>query len=216
MKKVFFGSFVFFILLLFSSKCWSDDIPTSYTIKLTQDLINNGGSVTLENIDSKKIYIQAQLQDPLELNRYYGQFFTYNCDTDNRYFVHLQASEILDKTNEYTVTAFPNPKEFFPSPSTNLLIQNNSSDRTGIVFWDKLRRDAEDMNKFVTVTCQKTSNNNGSYNLNFTFPKIYQQLIRFDTAKPIKFYAISSTYTNFVYFQRSSVLDPSVCPPQSR
>lgn len=82
------------------------------------------------------------------------------------------------------------------------------------MFWDKLR-DAEDMNKFVRVTCQKTSNNDGSYNLNFTFPKIFQSLIKFDTAKTIKFYAISSTYTNFVYFQRSSVLDRSVCPPLS-
>jgi|GEM_PF-2949679 len=215
MKKVFFGSFVFFILLLFSSKCWSDDILTSYTIILTQDLINNGGSVTLENIDSKKIYIQALLQDPSELILSYGQFFTYNCDTDHPYFVHLQASQILDKTNEYTVTAFPNPKEFFPSPSTTSLIPNNNSDPTGIMFWDKLR-DAEDMNKFVRVTCQKTSNNDGSYNLNFTFPKIFQSLIKFDTDKPKKFYAISSTYTNFVYFQRSSVLDPSVCPPPSR
>lgn len=215
MKNFFFGSLVFFILLFFSSKCWSDDIPTTYTINLTQDLINNGGSVTLENIESKKIYIQALLQNPSDPFQYSGQFFTYNCNTDDPYFVHLQASEILDKTNEYTVTAFPNQKEFFPSLSTNSLIPNNSSDTTGIVFWDKLH-DAEDMNKFVRVTCQKTSNNDGSYNLNFTFPKIYQKLIKFDTNSPINFYAISSTYTSFVYFKRSSLTDTSICPPISQ
>ena len=155
MKKVFFGSFVFFILLLFSSKCWSDDIPTTYTINLTQDLINNGGSVTLENIESKKIYIQALLQDPKELNRYYGQFFTYNCNTDDPYFVHLQASEILDKTNEYTVTAFSDPTEFFPLPSTNSLNPINIGDQTRIVFWKELRDPSTF--EFVNVTCQKNN-----------------------------------------------------------